>query len=430
MQIAKSIYQKGLKTILKIVCVIVLMILIPAISGEINPEKSWSYFHGPHGDNMSKETGLLKEWHEKGPELLWTAAGCGKGYSTVVIADKMIFTAGTFKDKTHVLAFDYKGDLKWKKPNGKRWKAGRAFWARNYDGSRATPTVNDGLVYHLSELGHLCALKVENGAKAWAINIAKRFDAKIPEYGYAASLLIDKDNLICYPGGSKGYIAALDKKTGKTVWANKEIKDPPAYSSPILIEAHGIRQIITMTGLGVIGVNADTGELLWRIKHRNKRKLNIANPVYYDGYVCISTGYGGGTVLIKLNYEGKKIKASKVWMNDHLDNHHGGIIYLDGYIYGTGHNKKGWLCLDFKTGETVFRDSKGGKGSFLYADGMFYYLTEKGIMNLVKPSSKSYKVVSRFKVPEEGKRLYWTHPVVFNGRLYIRYDDKLLAYKI
>ena len=420
----------GMNIRLKIICLGILMILIPALYGEMNPGEKWASFHGPNGDNKSKETGLLKKWPKNGPGLLWTASGLGKGYSSVVIADQMIYTAGSSKEGTSVFAFDYKGKLKWKKPNGKKWKAGQQFWARDYDGSRATPTVNDGLVYHLGELGSLTAFKANNGSKVWSINIVDTFDGVLPRYGYSESLLIHGNNLICYPGGPKGYIVALDKKTGKSVWANKDIKDAPGYDSPILIKDHGIRQIFTMTTLGVIGANADTGELLWRMEHSNKRKLNIANPVFQDGYVCISSGYGGGTVLIKLIYEGKKVTAKKVWFNDRLDNHHGGIIYLDGYIYGTGHNKKGWFCLDFKTGDTVYRDKDGGKGSFMYADGMFYYLTEKGMMNLVKPSPKSLEIVSSFQVPEGGKGPYWAHPVVCDGRLYIRHDDRLFVYKI
>jgi outer membrane protein assembly factor BamB len=135
-------------------------------------------------------------------------------------------------------------------------------------------------------------------------------------------------------------------------------------------------------------------------------------------------------MLIKLTYEGKKVTAKKVWFNQQLDNHHGGIMYLDGYIYGTGHNKKGWFCLDFKTGDTVFREIDGGKGAFMFADGMFYYLTEKGMMNLVKPSPGSFKKVSSFQVPRGGKGHYWAHPVVCDGRLYVRHDDSLYVYKI
>lgn len=412
------------------ICFVVLLIFTPLITGETKPGKSWEYFHGPKGDNISKETGLLKVWPADGPKLQWTTTGLGKGYSTVVVADQMIYTAGSLNDTTYVFAIDYKGKIKWKKANGKKWEAGSARWARDFDGARATPTVNDGLVYHLSELGSLTAFKAGDGSQAWSINIVEKFAGQIPLYGYSESLLIDGNNLICSPGGAKGYMVALNKKTGKTIWANKDINEEPGYNSPILVEDQGLRQIITMTPLGVIGVNADTGEFLWKMGHTNKRKLNIANPVYRNGYVCISSGYGAGTMLIKLTYEGKKVTVQKVWFNQELDNHHEGIMCPDGYIYGTGHNKRGWICLDFKTGKTLYRDREGGKGSFMLADGLFYYLTEKGKMSLVKPSPESFKVVSGFQVPKGGKGYFWAHPVVCDGRLYVRHDNNLYAYKI
>lgn len=401
-----------------------------AQAGGPQGDKQWAYFHGPRGDNISKETGLLSSWPATGPTLLWSVSGLGKGYSTVVIADKRIFTAGSLSDRTYVFALDYNGKLIWKQPNGKRWEAGNQFWARDYDGARATPTVSDGMVYHLSELGDLTAYRSSNGGKVWGMNIVETFSGQIPRYGYSESLLIDGKKLICYPGGSQGYMVALDKKTGKTVWANKDIKEEPGYDSPILIEDQGLRQIITMTTKGVIGVNADNGEFLWRMDLANRRKLNIANPVYRNGYVFISSGYGGGTVGIKLTVQGKKVKAEKAWFNERMDNHHGGIMGVGNYVYGTGHNRKGWYCLEAKSGKTLLREMGGGKGSFMYADGMFYYLTEKGMMNLVKPSSNAFKKISSFQVPSGGKGPYWAHPVVFDGRLYIRHDDRLFTYKI
>ncbi len=417
-------------SILLIISLSILMIFPPLLSGKINQEKKWEYFHGPNGNNISKETGLLTKWPATGPELLCTTSGLGKGYSSVVISNQMVFTAGSLEDQTYVFAVDYQGKILWKKPNGKRWKAVTQTWARDYDGARATPTVNEGLVYHLGELGSLSVFNASDGSLVWHKNISETFDAKIPGYGYSESLLIDGNNLICSPGGAKGYMVAVDKKSGKTVWANLDIGEKPGYSSPILVEDQGLRQIITMTSMGVIGVNADSGELLWKIGFTNKRNLNIANPIYQKGYVCISSGYGAGTILIKLTYTGKKVSAEKVWFNELLDNHHGGILFLADYIYGTGHEKKGWVCLDFKTGKTIYRDVEGGKGSFMYAEGMFYYFTERGQVNLVKASHESLQIISSFQIPKKSNGFRWAHPVVCDGRLYLRHDDNLFVYKL
>lgn len=422
--------MKGKISINLIISLSIFMIFTPLISGKINQEKEWAHFYGPNGNNISNETGLLTKWPEQGPVLLWTTSGLGKGYSSAAISNQMVFTAGSLENQTYVFAIDYQGKILWKKPNGMRWKAGNQRWARDYDGARATPTVNEGFVYHLGELGSLSVFKARDGSLVWHKNIVETFDGTIPRYGYSESLLIDGNNLICFPGGAKGYMVALDKKSGKTVWANQNVGEEPGYNSPILVEDQGLRQIITMTDLGVIGVNADSGELLWKIRHTNKRKLNIANPIYKNGYVCISSGYGAGTILIKLTYKGKKVSAEKVWLNELLDNHHGGILYLDGYIYGTGHEKKGWFCLDFKTGKTLYRDTEGGKGSLMYADGMFYYFTERGQVNLVKSSNESFKIISSFQLPKKSTGFHWAHPVVCDGRLYLRHDDNLFIYKL
>jgi outer membrane protein assembly factor BamB len=422
--------MKGKISINLIINLSIFVIFTPLIYGKINQEKEWAYFHGPNGNNISKETGLLTKWPEQGPVRLWTTSGLGKGYSSVVISNQKVFTAGSLEKQTYVFAIDYQGKILWKKPNGKRWEAGNQQWARDYDGARATPTVNEGFVYHLGELGSLSVFKATDGSLVWHKNIVEAFDGTIPRYGYAESLLIDGNNLICFPGGAMGYMVALDKKSGKTVWANQDVGEEPGYNSPILVEDQGLRQIITMTDLGVIGVNADSGELLWKIGHTNKRKLNIANPIYMNGHVCISSGYGAGTILVKLTYKGKKVSAEKVWFNELLDNHHGGILYLDDHIYGTGHEKKGWYCLDFKTGKTLFRDAEGGKGSFMYADGMFYYFTERGQVNLVKSSNESFKIVSSFQLPNMSTGFRWAHPVVCDGRLYLRHDDNLFVYKL
>ena len=392
----------------------------------------WPEFHGPSRDSISRETGLLNEWPEEGPKLLWTASDCGRGFSSVAIVGGFIYTAGTFENQTFVIALDMDGEQVWKSANGERWapSAATAVWARNYDGSRSTPTVNGGWVYHFSDLGRLAAFDAKTGEEKWAVDITEAFGAEWPHWGYAESVLIDGDRLICYPGGTNGYMVALDKKTGKTVWVNAELDAPASYCSPILVEDNGLRQIITANTYGVIGVNADTGATLWQYEHTNKRKINVATPIYHDGYVFASSGYGKGSVMLKLTVEGKKVEAEKVWFSTELDNHHGGVILLDGYLYGTGSKKSGWVCLHFKTGKVMHREEGVGKGSVVCAEGMLYCYAEKGTMGLVKASPKAHKLAGSFKVPEGGKGQYWAHPVVCGGRLYVRHADNLYAYDI
>jgi len=401
----------------------------PGPASSSQPSAEWPQWRGPNRDSISSEKGLLKQWPEGGPKLLWTAKGAGVGFSSMAVADGMIYTAGVVDGQTFVLAFNMEGQLKWKSANGKPWQPRRRQrWASSYGGSRATPTVEGGRVYHLGELGRLAALDARSGREIWHVDLLKTFAADVPKYGYAESVLIDGERLIVYAGGAKGSLVALDKKTGRTIWANVEFRDTPAYSSAILAAFGGVRQIITLTEQSVVGFRADDGRLLWRHPFTNSRRNNVATPVYHDGHIYASSGYGTGSLMLRLKAEGDRVTAEKAWQRKELDNHHGGVVLVDGHLYGTGHNRRGWWCLDFHTGEPAHRAK--GKGAVTYADGMLYFLDEGGTMHLVEAKPAAHRRVSSFRVPSGGKGLYWSHPVVVGGRLYIRHADRLYAYHI
>ncbi|MBN2412414.1 PQQ-like beta-propeller repeat protein [candidate division KSB1 bacterium] len=387
----------------------------------------WHCFHGLSRNNKSLETGLQKQWPETGPKLLWTVTGLGDGYSSVSIAENFIFTAGMVNKQTYVYAFDLNGKQIWKKPNGRSWETTMSH-AMTYTGSRSTPTFDNGVVYHLNELGRLTAFDFRTGNEIWNLELRNRFDAEIPEYGYSESVYINGDFLYCNPAGKRGFMVCLNKKNGDLVWSNKDIPGTVAFSSPIVVEYGGYRQIIGMSSNCVYGADSKTGKLLWSMEYENQRDNNVTDPIFHDGTVFVSSGYGKGSMLIKLKAAGKEILPEKVWHTDLMDNHHGGIILHEGYLYGAGHNARGWFCLDFLTGKQMWNSP--GKGSLTYADGMLYCLEERGTMKLVKTTADKYEQVSAFKVPRGGRGLYWAHPVVCGGRLYVRHSDKLYAYKI
>ena len=387
----------------------------------------WHCFHGLSRNNKSAETGLLKKWPEVTPELLWTVTGLGKGYSSVSIVEDYLYTAGIIEKQTYVFAFDLNGKQIWKKPNGQSWEATRSH-ARAYAGSRSTPTYDDGLLYHLGDLGRLGAFNYRTGKEIWVLELREFSDAEIPEYGYSESVLIDGDRLYCNPAGKKEFMICLNKKNGKLIWANTEIPGTVGFSSPIIAEFGGYRQIINMSSNCVYGADTKTGKLLWSVEYENSRSNNCTDAIFHDGYVFASSGYGKGSILIKLTASRKEIIPETVWHTDLMDNHHGGVILHDGYLYGAGHNSRGWFCLDFMTGEQMWKAR--GKGSVFYADNMFYFLEENGTMKLVKAAPEQYDEVSSFKVPKGGEGYHWAHPVVCGGRLYIRHADKLFAYEI
>ena len=382
----------------------------------------WPQFHGPRRDNRSDETGLLRQWPEGGPKLLWTAKGIGRGFATVAIADGRIYTAGNIGADTAVTALDLDGKPQWTAKNG---TASR----HQYPGSRGTPTFDGGRVYHESPNGSLVCLDAKTGKQVWGLSILERFGGRNIRWGLAESVLIDGDRLICTPGGTKVSMAALDKGTGKTVWTCEGAHDKPAYASAILVEYGGVRQIITMMSASVVGVHADTGKLLWQQKHPAYEDETVSTPVFHDGLVAVSTLGPGATQCIKLSVDGGAVSARQAWQTRALDNHHGGILLLDGHLYGTKVRRE-WLCLELATGKVMHRAEGVGKGSLTYADAMLYTYSEKGLVGLVKATPKEHKIISSFRVPKDGRGPNWAHPVVCNGRLYLRHDDVLYCYDV
>ncbi len=385
----------------------------------------WPQFHGPNRDNMSTETGLPKEWPEGGPKLLWTARGIGFGFSTVAIARGMIYTSGNIDNKTVVSALDMNGKLLWQVANGEAW-------TRSHPGSRTTPTVDGDRLFHKSPLGDVTLFEAKTGKKIWTLNILDRFQAKNTRWALAESLLIDDDRVICSPGGPKASVVALDKLTGRVVWTAPSTGELAGYVSPALVERQGLRMILTMTSGAFIGVNADTGALLWRFKRTVPWEETIMMPLYRDGHVLISTGHRTGTVKFAVQVEGDKATLKELWRTEELDVQHGGVILLDGYVYGACHssNNRKWVCLDWKTGRKMYADRGVGRGSLTYADGRLYTLSEKSVMGLVRPGPKAHEVVGQFKLPKQGEGPSWAHPVVCAGRLYIRHGDFLYAYDL
>ena len=405
----------------------ILMISVLPFSAE---NSLWPSFHGPKRDNISAETGLLQAWPQDGPKLLWTASGLGHGYSTVSIADGRIFTAGTIDKQTYVTALDLSGKKLWQKLNGQSWEAAPyQTWAVSYAGARATPTLDGNTAYHLSELGQLTAFDVQTGEESWSVNIIDTFKAEIPEYGYSESVLIHEDSLFCCPAGEDGYFVALDKTTGETLGATMGIRDPVGNCSLVPASLDNHPQLITLSASRILSFDLKDGDLLWSYPFLNKRENNCADVTVSENYVYATTGYGKGCTLLRLQKQADgSFSVKPVWTSELLDNHHGGVVLVDGYLYGAGSEARGWFCLDFKTGAQKWKTR--GKGSLTYADGHLYCLEETGTMSLVKATSEKYDQVSSFKVPRGGEGFFWAHPVVHDGRLYVRHSDNLYAYDI
>ncbi len=392
--------------------------LVAAILPSMMLADDWPQWRGANRDGRSAETGLLKQWPEGGPKLLWSVKGIGVGYASVSVKDGMVYTTGMVGKTGTLFAFDTDGKKKFAKTYGPEW-------TKNFPGSRSTPTIDDALAYVVSGYGNVVCFDAKSGARKWSVDALKKFRGRNISWGISESPLIVGDKLIVTPGGKDASVVALDKKTGKTIWTSKGLSATSAYCSPLEVQLSGGRMIVQMLSGLVVGLDAATGKTLWT--YRYKQRVCANTPIWVDGSVFVTSGYGKGAELIRVS--GKA--AERVWSEKTMDCHHGGAVLVDGYIYATSHrNGRGkWVCLDARTGKVMWTDSGVGKGSVIYADGMLYCYGENGEMGLVKPSPKGFQLVSGFRI-SQGSGKHWAHPAVANGRLYIRHGDVLMCYDI
>jgi outer membrane protein assembly factor BamB len=300
--------------------------------------------------------------------------------------------------------------------------------------------VDGDLVYALGTAGDLVCLKAADGTEVWRKNLKKDFGGRfMARWAYCESPLIDGDKLVCTPGGKDATVVALDKKSGEVVWkAQVPDGNGAGYASPIVIEAAGHRQYVHFLEGGLVGIDAASGKVLWRNGKGANRVGNCATPVFSDDCVFAASAYNAGGVQVKLSKDGDGVKAEEVYTTKKMQNHHGGMMLCDGCLYGAnGGNEGGYLiCLDFKSGDVKWdeRDKPGRagvkKGSVAMADGRIYYRQEDGTMILFEPSPKEYLERGRFTQPERSSANAWSHPVIANGKLYLRDQDVLLCYDV
>jgi outer membrane protein assembly factor BamB len=288
--------------------------------------------------------------------------------------------------------------------------------------------INDGKVYLMSAFGKIVCLSADNGNMIWSVDIMKEYGARNITWGVTENLLIEGDKIFCTAGGEKNNVIALNKNTGKLIWSNPGNGEISAYCSPLLISLPARKIVVTMTEKSILGIEAETGKKLWDYEQINKYAVHANTPLYSNGYLYCVSGYGYGGVMLKLSTDGTSVE--KVWKNDALDSRMGGIVLMNGIVYGLGDKIKGLHALNWKTGEEVAFDKLNGKsGTIIAADGMMYTYDEGGEVSLIEPTLAGFKKISSFKVPF-GSAQHWAHPVIENGRLYIRHGNSLMVYDI
>lgn len=386
-----------------------------------------SQWRGPNRDGVYPETNLLKSWPASGPQLLWSAEGLGTGQGSVAVTTDKVFVTGipdTLNAEGYLFAFSHQGKLLWKKNYGKDW-------AGIFPGARSTPTVVDDLIYIESGSGAVYCLRTNDGEKVWSVDFFKDLKADSVQFGFSESLLIEGEKLYCTPGGKTNNVVALNRFTGEKIWASEGFKEKATYCSPILINHNGHSIFVNLTSSSIIGVDANSGEMYWRIHQFQDNKIHANTPVYFDGKLLISSASrkdSSGLVMLQLSPDGRK--AEIAWRNKEFINLMGGIILQDGLVYGGAYLQPKWFCIDPQTGQTKYISKEIGGGPVIYADGLFYCYAEKdGEMALVKGTPEQFKVISKFKVPL-GTAQHWAHPVIADGKLYLRHNEALMVYNL
>jgi len=421
-----------------------LTVLASLVAGSVMfaADLDWSQWRGPLRTNISPDTGLLKAWPEGGPELVWTFEDAGVGYSSFAIVDKKLYTMGALDETEYLICLDEtSGKELWKTEVGPLLKDGRG------DGPRGTPTVDGEYVYGLSGMGVVFCISLDSKDVKWSVDV-KTLGGSKPHWGFSESVLVDDKKVLCKTGGDQGTVLALDKSTGKVLWhqllnevsinrRTQEERESPAqahYSSIMPAVINSDAQYVVLTQNLLAGLRSSDGKVLWSSPWPPGRTAVVPTPIVKDNYVYITSGYSTGCKLVKVNPD-YSVEDVYVHLEEEprMVNHHGGVILLGDTIYGHS-DRGGWMAQDFMTGDYLWSVRRPGKGSVTFADGMLYCVEEKsgGDILLVEANREEYREHGRFSLPKQSETQLpiWTHPVVINGKLFLRDQNYIFCYDV
>jgi len=406
-----------LKTFISII--VIFQLLIQCTSTIPPPEES--QWRGPNRDGIYPEQNLLTEWPEKGPDLIWDYNELGKGYSSAAVTSQSVIIAGTIDSISYLYSFDHEGNKLWEAELGPEWM-------KTFPGIRSTPLIVGDKGYIINGLGTIFCFSSDSGSIVWSKDVLNQFHAKNIQHGINENLLIDGDKLFCTPGGPDSNIVALNRFNGDLIWTSKGSGEKSAYCSPLLVKHNDLKLFVTMTFKSLVAVNSENGDLLWtRPLEGDEYGIHAQTPYYRDGYLFVQDGYEIGCFMLKLSDDGKFFE--EVWKNKLMDETNGHSVVIGDHIYGAAETKKQFVCLDWHTGEVKYKTKEISEGTVISAEGMLYCCTYGGKLSLVKPTETDFQIVSSFRLPGEGKE-HIPHPVIKDGRLYIRHINSLRVYSL
>ncbi len=382
----------------------------------------WPQWRGPERSGLSRDAGLLKQWPSAGPSQAWSVSNLGEGYGSMAIKGDRIYVQGTTSAASAVFCLNRAdGKTVWSASLGPKLNEGRG------NGPRSTPTVDEDRIYVLTENGDLACLRSRDGGRVWSKNILKEYGGENIRWLISESPLVDGNSLVVSPGGKGAGIVAMDKMTGKTIWTTKELNEDAGYSSCIAADIGGVRTYLNFTSAAAVGVRANDGKLMFRHTSPANGTANCATPVYADNKVFFSSDYGTGGALLALSARNGEVKAQEAYFTKEMRNHHGGMVLVNGYLYGF--SSQILTCLEFATGKVMWKNRSVGKGSLTYADGMLYLFSENNTVGLAEANPQAYVEKGRFNVSDQGRHS-WAYPVVIGGKLYIRNQGMLTCYDV
>jgi outer membrane protein assembly factor BamB len=402
--------------------------LVVAFGGQLIAD-DWTQWRGNNRDGKSAETGLLDSWPAGGPALLWQANDLGGGYSTPSSADGVLYMiVNDGSDEESVLALSLEdGEKLWSTKIG----AVGENQGPQYPGSRSTPTIDGDSLYALGSDGDLACLSLDGGGIRWTKDLRSEFGGNPGKWAYSESPLVDGDKLICSPGGADATVVALDKASGSVVWKTPLAEaDDASFSSPIAATIDGVNQYILFLSKGVVGLNAETGDLLWRYSKTSDRDANIQTPVTSGSFVYTAASrVGGGLVKVA----GSKSEPTEVYFAKTMPSGIGGSILVDGYLYGSAGSTV--MCIDYESGETQWQDRSIGASSLCYADGkIFLHSDDDNTVAMIAATAEEYRELGKFTPPNPPQRVgrakAWTYPIIVDGKLVIRDAGTVWCYSI
>jgi len=380
----------------------------------------WSQWRGANRDGVSAETGLLKQWPSGGPSRVWQGTGAGTGYSSFSSSSGRLYTIGARDDIEYVMAFDRASGRKlWETPNGRRFRNEQG------DGPRSTPTTEGDVIYAFGGSGELACLDAATGRKVWSVNVVQQFGGSTPYWGYSESPLIVGDRIIINAGGRRSALVAVNKATGAALW--QQPGDDAGYSSPMLLRTGSLQQVVFFTAERGLAVDPRDGRLLWSYDRAANGTANIATPIVRGNRVFLSSDYGTGAALLDVRASGNLASASEVYFTRDMRNHHASSVLVGSHLYGFSSSIL--TAMVFDTGTVAWRNRSVGKGSLIYADERLYLYSENGIVGLADASADGYVERGRFTL-STGNASTWSHPVISNGLLILRDQDRVYAYDV